>query len=88
MYVSSIGGYQIFPMLSTYSISKTTLLALTKAVAAQVAEKNIRVNAVCPGIVRTKFASAITSNEGAVEETLKSLMIKRYVRLAVCLLNR
>ena len=77
MYNASIGAYQIIPLLSTYSVSKTSLLGLTKAVAAQCADRNIRVNAVCPGIVRTKFASAITENESIAEEALKPMLIKR-----------
>lgn len=47
-------------MLGAYSISKTALLGLTKVVANDLAEKNIRVNCVAPGIIKTKFASAVS----------------------------
>ncbi|XP_017460785.1 PREDICTED: dehydrogenase/reductase SDR family member 4-like [Rhagoletis zephyria] len=77
VYNASIGAYQIFPVLSTYSVSKTALLGLTKAVAAQCAPLNIRVNAVCPGVVQTKFASAITTNPEAAEEALRPMLMKR-----------
>lgn len=33
VYISSIAGYQIMPAIATYSVSKTALLGLTKAVA-------------------------------------------------------
>jgi len=48
-------------MLGAYSVSKTALLSLTKVVAMDLAENNIRVNCVAPGIVKTKFASAVCS---------------------------
>ena len=77
MFNASIGAYQMIPLLSTYSVSKTALLGLAKAVAVQCAPLNIRVNAVCPGVVRTKFASAITENSEIAEEALRPMMIKR-----------
>lgn len=48
-------------MLGAYSVSKTALLGLTKVVAMDLAENNIRVNCIAPGIVKTKFASAVCS---------------------------
>jgi len=48
-------------MLGAYSVSKTALLGLTKVVAMDLAENNIRVNCVAPGIVKTKFASSVCS---------------------------
>lgn len=47
-------------MLGAYSVSKTALLGLTKVVAHDLAENNIRVNCVAPGIIKTKFASAVS----------------------------
>lgn len=47
-------------MLGAYSVSKTALLGLTKVVAADLAGHNIRVNCVAPGIIKTKFASAVS----------------------------
>lgn len=47
-------------MLGAYSVSKTALLGLTKVVANDLAENNIRVNCVAPGIIKTKFASAVS----------------------------
>lgn len=53
--------YMLLQMLGAYSISKTALLGLTKVVAMDLAENNIRVNCIAPGIVKTKFASAVCS---------------------------
>ena len=42
-----------------YSISKTALLGLTKALAAELGSDNIRVNCIAPGIIKTRFSSAV-----------------------------
>lgn len=47
-------------MLGAYSVSKTALLGLTKAVAVDLVNDNIRVNCLAPGIVQTKFSSAVS----------------------------
>ena len=49
------------------SVSKTALLGLTKCLAAETANDNIRVNCVAPGLVKTKFASALTDNESIAD---------------------
>ena len=43
------------PTMSMYSASKGAMLALTKAAAVELAEHNIRVNAVAPGMTRTQM---------------------------------
>jgi len=57
--VSSIGGYNPFPLIAPYSISKTALFGLVKGLVPQCAGKNIRVNAIAPGIIKTKFSEAL-----------------------------
>jgi NAD(P)-dependent dehydrogenase (short-subunit alcohol dehydrogenase family) len=47
-------------MLGAYSVSKTALLGLTKAAAIDLASDNIRVNCLAPGIVETRFSSAVS----------------------------
>lgn len=49
-------------MIGAYSVSKTTLLGLAKAVSFETAPNNIRVNCIAPGIIRTKFASAVCAD--------------------------
>lgn len=67
IYVSSIAAYQPMEAIGAYSVSKTTLLGLTKAVALQCISSNIRVNCLCPGIIETKFSEGLHSNESSRE---------------------
>ncbi|MCL4136725.1 UNVERIFIED_CONTAM: hypothetical protein GTU68_064241 [Idotea baltica] len=60
VYISSIAGFQPFALLGAYSVSKTALLGLTKAAAQEVASDNIRVNCVCPGIIKTRFSQPVS----------------------------
>ena len=47
-------------MIMPYSVSKTALLGLTKALSYELAPDNIRVNCIAPGIIDTKFAGAVS----------------------------
>ena len=78
VFISSIGGLQPIPMILPYSVSKTALLGICKALSSELAQENIRVNCVCPGIIETNFSSAITSTEFIANKTLEMLHIKRF----------
>lgn len=45
-----------------YAVSKTALLGLTKGLAAELGPQGVRVNAIAPGIVPTKFAAALVES--------------------------
>ncbi|GBN26402.1 Dehydrogenase/reductase SDR family member 4 [Araneus ventricosus] len=77
VYVSSIAAYKVMELLGAYSVSKTALLGLTKAVAAQCSSMNIRVNCLCPGIIDTKFSSAITSSDESLEMVKQTVPMRR-----------
>ncbi|GBP19849.1 hypothetical protein EVAR_75142_1 [Eumeta japonica] len=78
VFIASIAGYQPMEPLGPYSVTKTTLLGLTKAIANEVVHDNIRVNCVAPGIVKTKFAAAITDSEAGKEKSLSIVPMKRF----------
>ena len=60
--VSSEDGIRPFVGLGVYSISKAGVIMLTKVLAEEWGQYNIRVNAIAPGFVRTKFSEAIWNN--------------------------
>jgi meso-butanediol dehydrogenase/(S,S)-butanediol dehydrogenase/diacetyl reductase len=51
--ISSVGGRRGSPMLFAYSVSKAGVIALTQALAQQLAPYDVNVNAICPGIIYT-----------------------------------
>lgn len=68
-FVSSWTGFSPGPPLGIYAVSKTALLGLVKALASELGPKGIRVNGLAPGLVPTKFASALVPGGGAQELT-------------------
>ncbi len=51
--ISSIGGKMLPPENAAYAASKAGLHALTACMSGEVGKDNIRVNAICPGIIDT-----------------------------------
>jgi dehydrogenase/reductase SDR family protein 4 len=64
--------------ISMYAISKTAVVALTKALAEELGTDGIRVNAVAPGIVPTKFAAALVASDEAAQQQKNANMLKRF----------
>ena len=60
--VSSIFGMMPAPGQGIYAMTKAALISMTKSLAHEWGNHNIRVNAIAPGLVDTHFASAIVSN--------------------------
>ena len=75
--VSSIGGLSPEPGLGIYSVSKAALLSLTKVLAKEWGTDGIRVNAICPGLIRTDFSEALWSDERVVRQMLAAQAIPR-----------
>jgi len=63
--LSSQAAFTPFTGIGIYSVSKTALVALTKLLGLELASQNIRVNGIAPGIIKTRFAEAISEGEGA-----------------------
>ncbi|WLP92937.1 SDR family oxidoreductase [Gordonia sp. NB41Y] len=55
---ASIGGLGHEPGIGTYNASKAALIYVTKQLALELSPK-VRVNCVCPGVVRTRLAEAL-----------------------------
>ncbi|GAA4525478.1 SDR family oxidoreductase [Amycolatopsis samaneae] len=72
--VASIGGLRASPGIGLYGVSKAALIRLTMELGAELGP-GIRVNAVAPAVVKTKFATALY--EGREEEVAAAYPLKR-----------
>jgi NAD(P)-dependent dehydrogenase (short-subunit alcohol dehydrogenase family) len=75
--VSSLAGFTYAQGMGPYSISKAGVNMLTKALAAEWATFNIRVNGIAPGVVKTQFAQMLWSTDDIMEKILDQQSIKR-----------
>lgn len=75
--ISSVGGIRPEPMLGIYSVSKAALISLTRVLAKEWGGANVRVNAICPGLVRTKFSAALWQDEDHLKRFLGEIPLGR-----------
>ncbi len=75
--ISSIAGTTPDPGLGIYSVSKAALNMLTKVNAKEWGIDGIRVNAVSPGLIKTKFSQALWENPKMLEHFTKNLPVAR-----------
>tara|TARA_B100000745_G_scaffold5923_1_gene4977 strand:- start:21 stop:803 length:783 start_codon:yes stop_codon:yes gene_type:complete len=75
--ISSIGGLTPERGIGIYSVSKAGLINLTKVMAQDWGADNIRVNAICPGLIKTKFSEALWGNEPILDRFLQQIPLNR-----------
>ncbi len=64
---SSVDGQRAFPQDPIYSAAKHGVLGLTKSAGVQYAGRGIRINAVCPGWIRTPLTEAVLAEHPEAE---------------------
>ena len=77
IHISSIGGIKPESGIGIYSVSKAAIINLTQAMAQDWGGDNIRVNAICPGLIKTKFSEALWSDEEILDRFLGHIPIGR-----------
>lgn len=78
--VASVAGIQAAPMQGIYGMTKAAVISMTKTLATELGSSGIRVNAICPGLVETKFASALIGNPMVREHIVKRTPLARHAQ--------
>lgn len=76
--MASVAGFSPMVGLGVYSVSKAGLIMLTKVLAAELAQKNIRVNAIAPGVIQTRFSEALWKDDKIGEEINRQVPMARF----------
>ena len=74
---ASIGGYECRNPIGIYNIMKTALIGLTRLLGESLTHKGIRVNGIAPGLIPTKFSSALVNNPVGLKESMRNCPMKR-----------
>ena len=75
--IASVEGLKPSENLGIYSISKSALIMLTKSQAKEWGKFGIRSNAICPGLIKTKFSSALWTNENVLSKVKNDLPLRK-----------
>ena len=74
---SSTGAFAASDVLGTYGISKIAELGLMRNLALELGPKGIRVNAVCPGTIKTDFARVLWETEEAAQGVIAGTPLRK-----------
>jgi NAD(P)-dependent dehydrogenase (short-subunit alcohol dehydrogenase family) len=69
--IASVGGLRPGLGLGVYNVTKAGVIMLTRQLARELGGK-VRVNAIAPGLIKTRFAEALWGNEAILERVLAS----------------
>ncbi|MBK8170159.1 MAG: glucose 1-dehydrogenase [Sandaracinaceae bacterium] len=61
--MASVVGFMGSPLQGIYAMTKAAIVSMTKTMAMELGSAGIRVNCIAPGVIDTRFASALTTNE-------------------------
>jgi NAD(P)-dependent dehydrogenase (short-subunit alcohol dehydrogenase family) len=75
--VGSIGGILANTVIGAYGISKAADHHLVRNLAAEWGPRNVRVNAIAPGLVKTEFARALWEDEARAAERIQATPLRR-----------
>ena len=78
VFVSSVAGLDPLPGLGAYSVSKAGLLGLMRALARELGPQGVRVNAIAPGLIETRFSAALFADRAAYEAFMAHVSLGRH----------
>jgi NAD(P)-dependent dehydrogenase (short-subunit alcohol dehydrogenase family) len=78
--VASIVALAGAPLQGVYGMTKAGVVSMTQTLAIELAPSRIRVNAIAPGLVDTKFAAAIVHNPDIVARVVERTPMRRFAQ--------
>jgi NAD(P)-dependent dehydrogenase (short-subunit alcohol dehydrogenase family) len=72
LHIASVAGLRPSPGMGLYGISKAGVIMLTQLLALELAPDRIQVNAIAPGVIRTRFSELLWSTPEIAERILRA----------------
>jgi NAD(P)-dependent dehydrogenase (short-subunit alcohol dehydrogenase family) len=76
--IASVAGLRPGTGMGIYSISKAGVIMLTQVLAVELGSANIQVNAIAPGVIKTRFSQVLWQTPQIAEPILHSLPVGRF----------
>jgi len=76
--VASVAGLRPSPGMGIYSVSKAAILMLTQALALELGRANIQVNAIAPGVIKTRLSEVLWQTPQLAEAILSRTPLGRF----------
>jgi NAD(P)-dependent dehydrogenase (short-subunit alcohol dehydrogenase family) len=61
--IASYAGIKASPLIGVYGMSKAAVISMTRTLAVELGPGGIRVNAIAPGLIDTRFSAALLESE-------------------------
>lgn len=76
--MASVAGLQPSSNMGVYSISKAAVIMLTQVLAMELGRANIQVNAIAPGVIKTRFSQVLWQTPQIAEPILNRLPLSHF----------
>lgn len=78
--VASIAGLRSAPFQGVYGMTKAAVISMTQTLAQELGGSGIRVNAIAPGLVETKFAASLVNDEDIHKRVIDHTALGRHAQ--------
>jgi NAD(P)-dependent dehydrogenase (short-subunit alcohol dehydrogenase family) len=76
--LASVAGLRPAPGMGVYGVSKAGVIMLTQVLALELGQANVQVNAIAPGVIKTRFSQLLWQTPQIAGPTLARLPLGRF----------
>jgi NAD(P)-dependent dehydrogenase (short-subunit alcohol dehydrogenase family) len=76
--LASLAGVRPSPGLGLYGVSKAGVIMLTQVLAVELGHANVQVNAIVPGVIKTRFSQVLWGTPQIADPLLRHLPLSRF----------